>query len=79
MPQVLIRGLDPEDIAALKERARQRGRSLQAELKMILQEAARVHRNHNDFWEVADRLREQTAGRRHTDSAELIREMRDER
>ena len=40
MAQVLIRDLGSEVVDKLKERAKFRGRSLEAELRQILQEAA---------------------------------------
>ena len=42
MAQVLIRDLDPGLVDRLKERARARGRSLEAELRGILEAAAPV-------------------------------------
>lgn len=53
------------------------GRSLQVELKMILEREAR--KSSDDFWKTAARLRERTAGISHTDSTDLVRESRDER
>ena len=40
MPSILVRGLDPKTIRRLKERARFNGRSLQQEVKAILERAA---------------------------------------
>jgi plasmid stability protein len=39
MPDLLIRDLDPTTVARLKESAKQHGRSLQAHLKRLLEEA----------------------------------------
>lgn len=75
MAQVLVRGLSPEVLAALKERARKRGRSLQAELKALLQEAA--DRESCDPLAEVQRIRAMFAGRRFSDSAELIRQDRE--
>ena len=75
MAQVLIRDLDPDTVEALRERARRNGRSLEAELRQILGEAA--HRSRSDFWLAAERLRKRTRGRQRTDSTELIRSDRD--
>ena len=41
MPEVLIQDVDENVLKALRQRARQQGRSLQAELKSILEEAAK--------------------------------------
>lgn len=77
MAQVLVRNLKDKIVARLKKRAQTRGRSLQAEVKMILEEAAKE--DPGDFWREADRIREQLkrSGRRFSDSAVLIREDRD--
>jgi len=44
MPSILIRELDDATIALLKERARRKNRSLQGEVKTILEEAAMPER-----------------------------------
>lgn len=74
MPNVLIRDLDRRTLDTLKKSARAHGRSLQGELKDIVQTAAR--RRNDDIWRRIDRIRAMTAGRIQTDSAELIRESR---
>jgi hypothetical protein len=71
MAQVLVRDLDPAVVEGLKERARRHRRSLQGELKTILEEAAMA--DTVDFRIRLDRLRETFAGRSFSDSAELIR------
>jgi antitoxin FitA len=75
MAQVLVRDLDGEVIEKLKERARHNGRSLEAELRLILQRAAGEHAS-NALAEV-ERIRARFAGRSFSDSAELVREDRD--
>jgi plasmid stability protein len=67
MAQILIRGLDADVVNRLKERARGNRRSLEAELRGILEHAAR-----NDLTEaraLAARIRRRLAGRVHGDSA----------
>jgi plasmid stability protein len=78
MAQVLVRNLNDKVVARLKKRAKTRGRSLQAEVKTILEEAAKEVPV--DFWKEADRIREQLkrSGRKFSDSAALIREDRDQ-
>ncbi len=76
MGQVLISGLDDAVIERLKQRAESHHRSLEAELRAILEEASRqvdVARSR----ELADRIRRRLEGRYHTDSAELIQEDRE--
>ena len=77
MAQILIRNLDDETVARLKARASQYGRSLQSEVKLIIEEAAR--QNHAQVWEAIHQFRQrlQQSGRAFSDSVELIREDRD--
>ena len=74
MAQVLIRDLDGAVVAKLKERAKRRGRSLEAELRAILETAAA------EDWAgvrtLAAQLRRKLGGRSHTDSVDLLREDR---
>ncbi len=74
MSQVLVRDLDPELLERLKRRAATRGRSLQAELKSILEQAAR---SAGDVSALAARIRRKLSGRDHSDSAELVARDRD--
>jgi antitoxin FitA len=74
MAEVLVRDLSPATIQKLKKRARRHGRSLQAELKTILEGAAPL--SMEEFWMVADRIRGSLKGRRHSDSVALLREDR---
>jgi plasmid stability protein len=76
MADILIRRLPKEVVSRLKKRAASKGRSLQAELKEVLVEAARP----NDVAkvrEIARQLRLRTKGRPQTDSVDLLREDRD--
>jgi plasmid stability protein len=78
MAQVLIRDLDPEVVEALKKRAQENRRSLQGELKTILEAAASEsqHKGLDLFLEQVQEIRRRTAERHHTDAAELVREDR---
>lgn len=77
MPQLLVRDV-PLDVAeALKRRAAEHGRSAEAEHRAILEEALCPGRA--GFWERAAKLREQSRGRKWTNSTDLIRQDRDER
>jgi plasmid stability protein len=42
MSSILVRGLDPKTIERLTERARRNGRSLQQEVKALLERAAKA-------------------------------------
>jgi antitoxin FitA len=74
--QLTVRKLDDEIIRRLKLRAARHGRSAEAELRAILEEA--LQSEEEDFWTLADRLRAETP-QPQSDSGELVREMRDER
>jgi plasmid stability protein len=71
MAQVLVRDLDSDVVETIRESARRHGRSLEAELRLILESAARARST--DFWQTAERLRKRTTNRQRTDSAALIR------
>ncbi|MEA2338138.1 MAG: antitoxin FitA [Thermoanaerobaculia bacterium] len=74
---VLIRDLDEETVEALKKRASTRNRSLQAELKAIVEEAAA--QDWTKSWAAADRIFEKLrrSGRKFSDTTALLREDRD--
>ncbi|HZR80062.1 MAG TPA: hypothetical protein VFD92_03110 [Candidatus Binatia bacterium] len=80
MAQVVVRELEDGTIAALKGRARRHGRSLEAEIRLILADAAR-HEDAGEVWAAIDRFRNRLKGtrRRFADSADLIREDRSRR
>ena len=76
MAQLLIRDLDPEDLERLKARARRDGRSLQAEAKRILQQAARQP-DWAAYWGEVDAAREALPRNDGPSMAELIRKDRE--
>jgi plasmid stability protein len=69
MPNILIRDLSPETVKQLKSRAYRNGRSMQAELKNILEGSARVESL--DAALLSARIRRMLGDRDHTDSADL--------
>lgn len=84
MADVLVRGLDPSTVASLKDLASKNSRSLQQELRAIIEKAAAE----NDYWkrrrlayEAALRIQAdlRATGRAFGDSTEIIREDRDVR
>ena len=78
MPNILVRNLDEGVVKRLKERAKSQGRSLQSEVKMILQQAADEPKlDHAAALKLVDQLRARLGDRTFSDSAELIREDRD--
>jgi plasmid stability protein len=74
MAEVLVRDLSPATVQKLKKLARRHGRSLQAELKSILEGAAPL--SMEEFWVAANTIRDSLKGRRHSDSVALLREDR---
>jgi antitoxin FitA len=76
MAQLTVRKVPDDIVRALRMRAARHGRSAEAELRLIL--AQSLGGGANDFWSRADALRK-AAGRQRSDSAALLREMRDAR
>jgi len=76
MAQLLIRDIPPEVVDNLKERARRNRRSLQAEARLILEQAVDRGKAIERMAAAADEMRKRLAGRPQTDSTEIIREMR---
>jgi hypothetical protein len=77
MTDVLIRDLDDDILDHLKRRAERNDRSLQSELKRIVEQNARI--DTGDFWDKVDQIREQSESRdkEFSDSSELLREDRE--
>jgi plasmid stability protein len=76
MANVTIRNLDDEVVARLKDRAKANKRSLEAELRTLLSEAA-SRSSHEEFRKLAAHIRAMTPDVEQTDSTLLIREDRD--
>lgn len=77
MATVVIRNLEDKTVRRLKAKAKQQGRSLEAELREILQNEARRQERMQRFLAEADRIAAMTPAVPQTDSALLIREDRD--
>jgi len=79
MSEVLVRNLEEAVVEQLKVRARGNGRSLQAELKLILEQAARsasTRPSREEYRVLADRVRASLGDRPQADSAALLAEDR---
>ena len=74
MANVVIRNLDEQTVDRLKKRAARNERSLQAELREIVERAAAV--DAIDARALAAKVRRELSGRPHSDSTELIAEDR---
>jgi plasmid stability protein len=70
MPNILIRDLSPETVKQLKARAHRNARSMQSELKSILEGAAKMESL--DAALLSARIRRMLGDREHTDSADLV-------
>lgn len=75
MAQILVRDVDKKVVDRLKAQAKRNGRSLQAEVKGILESATRL--DPDAARKLADKIRRQFKGKVFSNSAELIREDRD--
>jgi antitoxin FitA len=78
MAQILVRNLDDALVARLKERAKLNHRSLQGEVKALLEEAAPMATK-AEALAIVDKWQRywKEKGKTFSDSAELIRQMRD--
>lgn len=76
MAQVLVRQLNDKIVERLKKRAKENGRSLQSEVKTILEEAVP---DYEGAWKRIAKFQKtlKQSGRKFSDSATLIREDRD--
>ncbi len=76
MGQVLVRDLPDDVVERLKAKAAAEGRSLEAYLRRVLEDASRLRRD--EFIALANAIAETTANRQQTDSTDLIRASRDQ-
>ena len=78
MAQILVRGLDERVVARLKRLAKEHGRSLQSEAKIILEREAKTPRvDRTVALKLLAEFREKTKNCKFPDSVTLIREDRD--
>jgi plasmid stability protein len=70
MPNILVRDLDAETVRHIKERAHRNGRSMQSELKNIIEMAARSESL--DAALLSARMRRMLEDREHTDSVQIV-------
>lgn len=79
MAQLLVRNLSDETVVALKRRAAQHGRSVEAEHRIILEDALSAERRERvTEWLTGVRTFQEALGDRTFDeSTEILRELRD--
>jgi plasmid stability protein len=78
MSSILVRDLDQKTIERLKERARLNGRTLQQEVRAVLERAAGTL-TMREARRLSERWRRRIGGRSFSNSSRLIREDRDSR
>jgi antitoxin FitA len=78
MGSILVRGLNEKTIDRLKKHARLNGRSLEQEVRALLERAAETL-TMREARRLSERWRHRLGGRSTSDSARLIREDRDSR
>ncbi len=78
MAQILVRNLDERVVERLKRRAKMQERSLQSEVKIILEQAAdETTVDMATARALVDKIRQRFKGRKFPDTVALIREDRD--
>lgn len=75
MAQIIVRNLDDAVVDRLKARARTNDRSLEAEVRLILEQSAKV--DLVQALQIVMERRKKLQGREFVDSVDLIREDRD--
>jgi plasmid stability protein len=75
MANISVRNIPDHVIEALKDDARAHSRSLEAEVRAILERNSKVSKE--EFWRVMDEIAESTRGRWTGDVVQMIREDRD--
>lgn len=75
MAQILVRNIDDGVVERLKARARTNNRSLEAEVRQILEQSAKF--DLSQARQIVMERRKKLQGRKFTDSVDLIREDRD--
>jgi len=76
MANLTIRNMEDSVVERLKEKAAQGGRSLEAELREVLRQAAH-RKTRAELLAAADRIAAMTPNTPQTDSVQLLREDRD--
>lgn len=76
MAQILVRDLDAETVEQLKALAEKNKRSLEAEVRLILEDVAKREARREEFWRIAEEISKRS-GPQTSDSTDLIREDRE--
>lgn len=73
MAQVVVRNIDDAAFEGMRQRAKRNARSLEAELRCLIEEEGRREAEREAFWERAAAIRALGSAFDQTDSAELRR------
>ena len=73
MAQIVVRNSDDAAMAGMRLRAKQHARSLEAEVRLLIEECGREQAEREDFWRRAEAIRAAGPAFDPTDSAELRR------
>jgi antitoxin FitA len=76
MADILVRNLSDEAVEELKMQAEENGRSLQGEVRVVLEDVAHLRTRMREFRRISEASIGELAGRPQSDSAELIAEDR---
>jgi plasmid stability protein len=71
MAQLVVRNIDDEALDGVRTRARRHARSLEAEIRLLIEAAGRRERDAAAFWARADAIREAGPGFDPSNSADL--------
>lgn len=77
MAQVLVRDIDDDTVASLKQRAKQHHRSLQGEVKAIIEDACKHHASMAQVRKNLEAFHESFGGKVFQGTDDLIREDRE--
>lgn len=79
MAQIIVRNLDDSVVNALKERAEHNNRSLEAEVRHILEQAS-TQLSWDEAWDRIEAFRERMikSGRKFSDTGDLLGRIREE-
>jgi len=77
MSDILVRGLNSQTVKRLKARAKRNGRSLQGEVKVVLEQSAGADADVAEIVRTVSRWQKRFSGRKLVPSVDLIREDRE--
>ncbi len=73
MAQIVVRNIDDAAMAGMRLRAKQHARSLEAEVRLLIEECGREQAEREDFWRRAEAIAASVRHLPQSDSADLRR------